>query len=198
MNEWSEGNLEVRSPDGKRSVVGLISRPFGIHFDANRKPPGWVVVHVKSGMLVAGWQPFRTQEIAKEFVARIQALADWDNIDPECPPDLALEVDQIADELICDDPLTELMRIPPYIGDDAFRAFLEEHDCPTNIETIRMRFLGAAVSPGREADIHPLIGDFFEYDMPELSGREQVGFLHTFLGLFNDVREGSLQSPVSL
>ncbi len=44
-------------------------------------------------------------------------------------------------------PMTQ---VPSYIGDDAFKAFLSEHDCRTSFEEIRMRFLGAMVSPGRD------------------------------------------------
>lgn len=198
MNEWSEGNFEVWSHDGKRSVMGLVSGPFGIHFDENRDSPGWVVAHTGTGMSVAGWQPFKSVDIAKEFVARIRPLADWNDVDPEPPPDVILEINEIADELNCGDPLAELMQVPTYIGDDAFQVFLGKHGCRTNVEVIRMRFLGAAVSPGRKADIYPLVEDFFEYDMPELDGQELVGFLQTFLGLFHEVREASRHSPVTL
>ncbi len=93
-------------------------------------------------------------------------------------------------------PLTQ---VPSYIGDDAFKAFLSEHGCRTNFEEIRMRFLGAMVSPGRDADIYPLVEDLFEYDMPELAdGSASEAFLHTFLGLWNVVAESSRQSPITL
>jgi hypothetical protein len=91
------------------------------------------------------------------------------------------------------------MQVPPYVGDDAFRAFLEEHGCPTGFQEIRMRLLGAMVSPGRKADIYPLVEDFFEYDMPAFSdGLELEAFLHTFLGLWNEVDESSRHHPIML
>ncbi len=92
-------------------------------------------------------------------------------------------------------PMTQ---VPSYIGDDAFKAFLSEHGCRTSFEEIRMRFLGAMVSPGRDADIYLLVEDLFEHDMPELAdGSASEAFLHTFLGLWNVVAEssGKAQSP---
>lgn len=201
MNEWTEGIFEVWSPDGSRTVSGVISGAFGIHFDTDRDPPGWVVAHIGTGMSIGGWQPFKSGDIAKEFVARIRPLADWNSIDAEAPPDVTFEVNLIVDELICDNPPNSpgLAPIPPYIGDDAFKSFLEEHGCPTGFEEIRMRFLGAMVRPGRDADIHPLVEDFFECDMPEFSdGSELEAFLHRFLGLWNEVAESSQHNPITL
>ena len=91
-------------------------------------------------------------------------------------------------------PMTQ---VPSYIGDDAFKAFLNEHGCRTSFEEIRMRFLGAMVSPGRDADIYLLVEDLFEHDMPELlDGSALEAFLHTFLGLWNVVAETSQHSPI--
>ena len=93
-------------------------------------------------------------------------------------------------------PMTQ---IPSYIGDDAFKAFLNTHGCRTSFEEIRMRFLGATVSPGRDADIYLLVEDLFEHNMPELpDGTELASFLHTFLGLWNVVAEPSRHSPITL
>ena len=62
-----------------------------------------------------------------------------------------------------------------------------------------MRLLGAMVSPGQEADIYPLVEDFFEYDMPEFSdGPESQAFLYTFLGLWNEVEKSSRHRPIKL
>ncbi len=86
-----------------------------------------------------------------------------------------------------------------YIGDAAFKEFLNDHDCRTSFEEIRLRLLGAMVSPGRKADIYPLVEDFFEYDMPEFpDGSELKTFLHTFLGLWNEVDESSRHHPTTL
>ena len=109
-----------------------------------------------------------------------------------------LEIKEIAMERDGGDALVGLTRVPPYVGDDAFRAFLGRYACPTSLEVIRMQLLGAAVSPGREADIYPLVEDFFEAEVPELEGEELVLFLQTFLGLFNEVRAASRHAPVAL
>ena len=111
---------------------------------------------------------------------------------------MILETNEIADELNRRGPPPELTQVPPYVGDDAFRAFLGRYACPTSLEVIRMQLLGAAVSPGWEGDIYPLVEDFFEYDVPELEGEDLVLFLQTFLGLFNEVWEASRHSPVKL
>ena len=89
-----------------------------------------------------------------------------------------------------------MTQVPSYIGDDAFKKFLNDHDCRTSFEEIRMRLLGAMVGPGQEADIYLLVEDFFEYDMPE--GPELKAFLHTFLGLWNEVDESSRHHPTTL
>ena len=85
MNEWSEGNFEIWSPDGSRTASGVVSGAFGIHLDADRDPPGWVVAHIGTGKSIGGWQAIKSVEIAKEFVARIRSLADWKNIDADAP-----------------------------------------------------------------------------------------------------------------
>ncbi len=199
MSEWIEGNFEIRSSDGFHPVAGVISGPFGIHFDECRARPGWVVTHIGTGLSVGGWHPFESVDTAKELVARIRPFADWSNVDPKAPPKVSLEIRRIVDELAYGNVLTAKTDIPPYIGDDAFRKFLEDHQCRISFEEIRMRFLGAMVSPGREGDIYPLVGDFFECDMPEFDdGAELAVFLHTFLGLWNAVDEASRSGPIKL
>ncbi len=126
MSDWSVGNFDVWSDDGKRSVTGLVFEPCGIHFDESRGFPGWVVAHIGTGTAVGGWRLFDTSDKAKEFVARIRPLADWNGVDPEPPPDVTLKINEIADDLNCGDPLADLINVPAYVGDDAFRAFLEK------------------------------------------------------------------------
>ena len=93
----------------------------------------------------------------------------------------------------------QMTQVPSYIGDDAFKAFLNEHGCRTSFEEIRMRILGTMVSPGRDGDIYLLVEDFFEHDIPELlDGSALEAFLHTFLGLWNVVAESSRHSPITL
>ncbi len=92
-----------------------------------------------------------------------------------------------------------MTQVPSYIGDDAFKAFLSEHGCRTSFEEIRMRFLGAMISPGRDADIYLLVEDLFEHDMPELLGGSALeDFLHKFQGLWNVIAEASQHSPITL
>jgi hypothetical protein len=69
MNERSEGSFEFWSPDGSRTVTGMNSGPFGIHFGEDRDPHGWVVAHIATGMSIGGWQALKNVEIAKELVA---------------------------------------------------------------------------------------------------------------------------------
>ena len=69
MNEWSEGSFEVWSSDGSHTVTGMVSGPFGIHFDEDRDPHGWVVAHIATGKSIGGWRAFKSVEIAKELVA---------------------------------------------------------------------------------------------------------------------------------
>ncbi len=92
-----------------------------------------------------------------------------------------------------------MTQVPSYVGDDAFKAFLNEHGCRTSLKEIRMRFLGAMVSPGRDVDIYLLVEELVEFDMPEFSdGSALEAFLHTFLGLWNVVAESSQHSPITL
>ena len=45
-------------------------------------------------------------------------------------PDTTREANQIMAEPNYDADLARIMQIPPYMGDDAFTAFLKKHDCP--------------------------------------------------------------------
>ncbi len=40
-----------------------------------------------------------------------------------------------------------MSQVQPYIGDAAFRRFLEAYDCPSTFEAVQLRFLAAIVSP---------------------------------------------------
>jgi hypothetical protein len=100
VEEWIEKSFEVWSREGSRTVTGAVSGAFGIYPDARRDLPGWVVVHLDTGMSIGGWQPFRKAETAKEFVARIRLLAEWTNLDPERPPDALFEIQSILEELL--------------------------------------------------------------------------------------------------
>ena len=198
MNEWSEGEFEVCSDAGKRVVKGLVSGPFGIHLDERSEPPGWVVAVIETGEVLVGEPAFESVEMAKAFVAEAASLADLSDMDPELLAELADELEEIDDEQTAGELLADLMQGPPYIGDEAFRTFLDRHGCPSGLDVVRMRFLGAAVSPGRKADIYLLVEDLFDLEMPALQGQELVAFLQTFLGLLREVEEASRQAPFAL
>ncbi len=100
MEEWVEGSFEVWSPDGSRTVHGVVLAAFGIHHDSERDPPGWVVAHTKTRLYVSGGQPFKSIETAKKFVERILPLTDWNDVDPDCPPGSLWEIQEIQYELL--------------------------------------------------------------------------------------------------
>ena len=100
MEEWVDGSFEVWSPDGSRTVHGVVLAAFGVHHDSGRDPPGWVVAHTKTRLYVSGGQPFKSIEMAKKFVERILPLTDWNDVDPDRPPDSLWEVQEIRDELL--------------------------------------------------------------------------------------------------
>lgn len=100
MEEWVEGSFEVWSPDGSRTVHGVVLAAFAIHHDSERDPPGWVVAHTKTRLYVSGRQPFKSIETAKKFVERILPLTDWNDVDPDRPPGSLWEIQEIHDELL--------------------------------------------------------------------------------------------------
>ena len=92
-----------------------------------------------------------------------------------------------------------MIEIPPYIGDDAFRAFLEEEDCFVTLDYARMRFLGDMIGPLGKSDVYPLVEEFFDYDIPYLPDESEfAGLITNFLGLWNEVESWSRQVPVKL
>jgi len=198
MSEWSEGTFEIVTNVRKRSVAGIVSGEFGIYFDEHCNSPGWMVTHTGTGMSINGRQPFEDVETAKEFVARVRPLAEWNDIDPESPPDVQRAINEIVDNLNGGGSMADLMQVPPYMGDEAFREFLGEHGCPASLEVVRMRFLGAAVTPGVDADVYLLVEELFDYQMPKLDGEQRVEFLHAFLGLFQVADEMSRQCRFAL
>lgn len=85
------------------------------------------------------------------------------------------------------DPIEAFLNVPPYVGDDAFRSHLKKHGCATRLEVIRMRFLGAAVTPGREADVGAHIEEFFDYEMPDFDGPGLIDFYRPFIALYREI-----------
>ncbi len=100
FDEWTEGSFKIIVRDGYRTVPGLIRSSFGIHRDAGRKPPGWVVTHIPTGHIIWGRPPFAGLETAKVYVDRILPLIDWNDIDPNNPPLGGLKTQSIAEELL--------------------------------------------------------------------------------------------------
>jgi hypothetical protein len=100
VEDWTEGSIMIVFRDGSRFITGIVSGAFGIHFDEERDRPGWVVTHLETGMLVTGLQPFKNVDTAKQFVARLYPLTDWSDIDPDNPPDIESEIQEIVEELL--------------------------------------------------------------------------------------------------
>ena len=100
MEEWVEGSFEVWSPDGSRTVHGVVLAAFGVHHDSERDPPGWAVAHIKTRLSVSGRRQFRNIETAKIFVERFLPLTDWNDVDPDRPPDSFWEIQEIQDKLL--------------------------------------------------------------------------------------------------
>ncbi len=73
-----------------------------------------------------------------------------------------------------------------YVGDAAFKRFLQEHDCPTPFHVVRMRFLGEIASPDFAASPMKTVESFWPDGLPEFENEGQMKpFVETFLGLWN-------------
>ena len=95
--------------------------------------------------------------------------------------------------------MTEMIEVPPYIGDDAFKEFLDVEDCSVTLTYARMRFLGAMICPTGNTDIYFLVEEFFDYDIPYLPDEpEFAGLISNFLGLWNEVESWSRKEPILL
>ena len=100
MEEWTDGSIKIVFRDGFRIITGIVSGAFGIHFAEERDHPGWVVTHLETGMSVTGPQPFKNVNTAKQFVVRVRPLTDWSDVDPDNPPDIHFEIQEILEELL--------------------------------------------------------------------------------------------------
>jgi hypothetical protein len=73
-----------------------------------------------------------------------------------------------------------------YIGDLAFKRFLQGHECPTSFHVVRMRFLGEIASPDFAASPMKTIESFWSEGLPEFEDEGQLEpFVQTFMGLWN-------------
>lgn len=99
-DEWKEGTFKSFVRDRFGTVSGLTRWVFGIHWDEERKPSGWVVTYTPTGHVIWNRLPFTGLETAKTFVDRILPLGDWSNVAPDHPPVELLKSQLIAEELL--------------------------------------------------------------------------------------------------
>ncbi|MDA1098799.1 MAG: DUF1186 domain-containing protein [Proteobacteria bacterium] len=92
-----------------------------------------------------------------------------------------------------------ILSIPPYIGDEAFTAFLSAHKSPASLAMIRMRFLSVMLCLGDKADIQPVLEDLFEMEMPDITGEaESLAYFQRFLGLWHAIHASLGREPFTL
>ncbi|MFV0626990.1 MAG: hypothetical protein ACK5N8_06555 [Alphaproteobacteria bacterium] len=76
-----------------------------------------------------------------------------------------------------------------YIGDDKFKKLLEHYNCPTSVEVIKMKFLGAICSPNLELRPTDVISSFWEQGKePRLETKDEADlFFKFFMGLWDEM-----------
>ena len=76
-----------------------------------------------------------------------------------------------------------------YIGDDKFQKFLKHYNCPTPIEVIKLRFIGAICSPN--TDLRPtdvIISFWGNNNTPRLETKNAAElFFKFFMGLWDEM-----------
>lgn len=87
-----------------------------------------------------------------------------------------------------------------YIGDDKFVKMLEHYNCPTRIEVIKMKFIGAICSPNLELRPTDVITSFWEQGKsPRLETKDEADlFFKFFMGLWDDLFEKVKRNDVKL
>jgi hypothetical protein len=86
--KWQRGSFTIDHLTGPHSVEGLINGPFGIDKLWERKGdlgiPGrtWMLSHLKTGHLVAG---FPTLKLAKLCAEKIAPRHTWERVEPKRP-----------------------------------------------------------------------------------------------------------------
>lgn len=88
-----------------------------------------------------------------------------------------------------------------YIGDDKFQRFLDHYQCPTLLETVKLKFAGAICSPNANLRPTDVISSLFlEESQPRLSTKGEAElFFKFFMGLWDEmfvmVRTNTLKLP---
>lgn len=76
-----------------------------------------------------------------------------------------------------------------YIGDDKFQRFLDHYQCPTKLETVKLKFAGAICSPNtglRPTDVISSL--FLEESQPRLTTKGEAElFFKFFMGLWDEM-----------
>lgn len=87
-----------------------------------------------------------------------------------------------------------------YIGDDKFIKMLEHYKCPTNLEVIKMKFIGAICSPNLNLRPTDVIDSFWEKGKsPRLETKEEADlFFKFFMGLWDSLLEKVKRNDVKL
>ena len=76
-----------------------------------------------------------------------------------------------------------------YIGDEKMTKMLEHYNCPTPLEIVKMRFIGAICSPNMELRPTDVISSFWPAGQsPRLQTKEEADlFFKFFMGLWDEV-----------
>ncbi|MBR1825525.1 MAG: UPF0149 family protein [Alphaproteobacteria bacterium] len=87
-----------------------------------------------------------------------------------------------------------------YIGDDKFKKFLEHYACPTPIEVVKLRFVGAICSPNAELRPTDVIASLWKDNKaPRLETKNEADlFFKFFMGLWDEMFETVLDNGVNL
>lgn len=76
-----------------------------------------------------------------------------------------------------------------YLGDEKFKKFLEHYHCPTSLEVVKMKFIGAMCSPNLNLRPTDVISSFWEENRaPRLETKEEADlFFKFFMGLWDEL-----------
>lgn len=93
------------------------------------------------------------------------------------------------------------MKENKYIGDDGIQKMLEHYNCPTPLDVVKMRFVGAVCTPNLDLRPSDVISSFWlQGQEPRLQTKEEADlFFKFFMGLwdeiFEQVRENKIKLP---
>lgn len=88
----------------------------------------------------------------------------------------------------------------PYIGDESFQKLLDHYQCPTPLNVIKMRFVGAVCSPNLELRPAEVISSFWPAgEEPRLQTKEEADlFFKFFMGLWDDIFEKVKRNKIKI